>query len=107
MTRVFAALVLACASLALAGCGPESGFVEIKRKAPLQRDDVLIVNKTAVVNLASKDSAVVKQPTGNTILTLKRGERQEKLCEFSVNKNRVTTVTLTVSNALVRCSAQS
>jgi hypothetical protein len=107
MTRVFAALVLACAGLGLAGCVPESGFVEIKRKVPLQRDDVLIVNKTTVVNLAQRDSAVVKQPTGNTTLTLKRGERQEKLCEFSVNKNRVTTVTLTVSNALVRCSAQS
>ena len=107
MTKVFRAVLLTYCSLGLAGCDPESGFVEIKRKVPLQRDDVLIVNKTEVPNLASKESAVVQQPTGNTTLALKRGERIEKLCEFPISKNRLTTVTLTYVNALVRCTTQS
>ena len=102
-----AATALLCFGLAGCQVGSDSGFVEIKRKAPLQRDDVLLVNKTSVADLAAKESAIVKLPAGTTTLTLKRGERQEKLCEFSVNKNRVTTVTLTYSNALVRCAAQS
>jgi len=107
MTNAFRAILLACCSLGLASCGPESGFVEIKRKVALQRDDVLLVNKTEVANLASKESAVVKQPAGNTTLALKRGERIEKLCEFPIGKNRLTTVTLTYVNTLVRCTTQS
>jgi hypothetical protein len=101
------AVLLICCGAGLAGCVPESGFVEIKRKAALHRDDVLLVNKTTVTNLAAKESAVIKQPTGTTTLSLKRGERVEKLCEFLISKNRLTTVTLTTANALVRCTAQS
>ena len=103
------AILLALLALAAAGCVPDSdsGFVEIRRKVTLQRDDVLLINKTAVTDLAAKDSAVIKQPTGSTTLTLKRGERVEKLCEFAVSRNRVTTVTLVYTNALVRCSTQS
>ncbi len=67
----------------------------------------MIVNKTTVTNLAAKESAVIKQPTGTTTLSLKRGERVEKLCEFPISKNRLTTVTLTTTNALVRCTTQS
>jgi hypothetical protein len=107
MTRSSRAILLICGGIGLAACVPESGFVEIKRRAALHRDDVLIVNKTTVTNLAAKDSAVIKQPTGVTILSLKRGERVEKLCEFPISKNRLTTVTLTTTNALVRCMTQS
>jgi hypothetical protein len=67
----------------------------------------VIVNKTAVTNLAARESTVIKQPAGMTTLTLKRGERVEKLCEFPISKNRLTTVTLTAANALVRCTTQS
>jgi hypothetical protein len=107
MTRFSKAALLAFCSVSFAGCVQESGFVEIKRKVTLHRDDVLIVNKTEVTNLAYREAAVVKQPTGMTTLTLRRGERVEKLCEFPVSKNRLTTVTLTYTNALVRCSTQS
>lgn len=107
MTRSSLAVLLTCCGVGLAGCVPESGFVEIKRKVALHRDDVLIVNKTTVTNLAARESAVVKQPAGMTTLTLKRGEKVEKLCEFAISKNRLTTVTLTSANALVRCTTQS
>jgi hypothetical protein len=50
---------------------------------------------------------VIKQPAGTTTLALKRGERLEKLCEVPISKNRLTTVTLTAANALVRCTTQS
>ena len=107
MTRISRAILLLCCGVGLAGCVPESGFVEIKRKTALHRDDVVIINKTTVANLAAKKSAVIKQPTGTTTLSLKRGERVEKLCEFPISKNRLTTVTLTTTNALVRCTTQS
>lgn len=109
MTSRTKVMLTALLCLGAAACMPEqdTGFVEIKRKIALQRDDVLLINKTAVTDLATKDSAIVKQPTGSTTLMLKRGERQEKLCEFTVGKNRVTTVTLNQANALVRCSTQS
>jgi len=107
MSKTPLAIVVACCAVALAGCIPESGFVEIKRKAVLHRDDVVMVNKTAVANLATRESAVIKQPAGMTTLALKRGERVEKLCEFPISKNRLTTVTLTTVNALVRCTTQS
>jgi hypothetical protein len=107
MTRRWLAIFAIGCGVGLSGCIPESGFVEIKRKAVLHRDDVVIVNKTAVINLAARESAVVKQPAGMTTLSLKRGERVEKLCEFPISKNRLTTVTLTAANALVRCTTQS
>jgi hypothetical protein len=107
MIRSLLAIAVACSGIGLSGCAPESGFVEIKRKVALHRDDVLMVNKTAVPNFAGRESAVIKQPPGMTTLTLKRGERIEKLCEFPISKNRLTTVTLTAANALVRCTTQS
>jgi hypothetical protein len=109
MSRSPGVILLGLLALAVAGCklDPDSGFVEIKRKITLQRGDVLLVNKTAVMDFAARESAVIKQPAGNTTLALKRGERIEKLCEFSVGKNRLTTVTLVYTNALVRCSTQS
>ena len=106
MRHLLPILAAGCA-VALSGCIPESGFVEVRRKAALHRDDVVMINATAVAGLATRDSAVVKQPAGTTTLTLKRGERVEKLCEFQVSKNRLTTVTLTATNALVRCTTQS
>ena len=48
MTRPLLAIFVACCGIGLAGCVPESGFVEIKRKVALHRDDVLMLNKTAV-----------------------------------------------------------
>jgi hypothetical protein len=107
MTRSLLAIAVACAGIGLSGCVPESGFVEIKRKVALHRDDVLMVNKTAVANFSGRESAVIKQPAGMTTLALKRGERVEKLCEVPISKNRLTTVTLTAANALVRCTTQS
>lgn len=107
MTRLRPSVLLASCAVSVAACVPESGFVEIKRKVTLHRDDVLVINRTTVTNLHSKDSAVVKQPAGMTTLSLKRGERVEKLCEFPIAKNRLTTVTLTSVNALVRCKTQS
>ena len=107
MTRPLLGILVACCGIALSGCVPESGFVEIKRKVALHRDDVLMLNKTAVPNFAARESTVIKQPTGMTTLALKLGERIEKLCEFPISKNRLTTVTLTAANALVRCTTQS
>jgi len=107
MTNSLKAVLATCCSLALSGCVPETGFVEIKRKVALHRDDVVMVNKTAVTSLAARESTVIKQPAGLTTLALKRGERIEKLCEFPISKNRLTTVTLTAANALVRCTTQS
>jgi hypothetical protein len=107
MTRRLLAIVVACCGIGLAGCVPESGFVEIKRKVALHRGDVLMVNKTAVTDFAARESMVIKQPAGMTTLALRRGERVEKLCEIPISKNRVTTVTLTAANALVRCTTQS
>jgi hypothetical protein len=106
MTRPLLAIFVACCGIGLSGCVPESGFVEIKRKVTLHRDDVLMLNKTAVPNFA-RESTVIKQPAGMTTLALKRGERIEKLCEFPISKNRLTTVTLTAASALVRCTTQS
>jgi hypothetical protein len=107
MTRYLIAIAAACAGIGLSGCVPDSGFVEIKRKVAFHRDDVLMINKTAVPNFAGRESSVIKQPAGMTTLALKRGERIEKLCEFPISKNRLTTVTLTAANALMRCTTQS
>jgi hypothetical protein len=107
MTRSLLATTVVCAGIGLTGCVPESGFVEIKRKVTLHRGDVLMINKTAVTDFATRESMVIKQPAGTTTLALKRGERLEKLCEVPISKNRLTTVTLTAANALVRCTTQS
>ena len=107
MSNSLKVLFAAGCGLVLSGCVPETGFVEIKRKVALHRDDVVMVNTTAVANLAARESTVIKQPAGLTTLALKRGERTEKLCEFPVSKNRLTTVTLTAANAIVRCMTQS
>jgi hypothetical protein len=107
MRRPLLSFAVVCAGIGLSGCVPESGFVEIKRKVALHRSDVLMVNKTAIADFATRESMVIKQPAGMTTLALKRGERVEKLCEFPISKNRLTTVTLTAANALVRCTTQS
>ena len=86
---------------------PNPASSKSSERPPCIATTSLIVNKTTVTNLAAKEFAVIKQPTGTTTLSLKRGERVEKLCEFPISKNRLTTVTLTTTNALVRCTTQS
>lgn len=101
--------VLLAAGLGLAGCdwSAETGFVEVKKNFPaLAAGDSLLVNSTTL-ELGSRSSLVVQQPTGTASLQLKHGETSRKLCEFSVRKNRVVTLTVAAANGSLRCTVQS
>ncbi|WP_210324905.1 hypothetical protein [Bradyrhizobium campsiandrae] len=93
----------------MAGCDfrEETGFVEVKKSfANLAAGDTLMLNATAL-DLGTRSSLVVQQPTGTASLQVRRGDASRKLCEFPVRKNRVVTVTLAAANGALRCSVQS
>ena len=101
--------VLVAAGVGLAGCDwqGETGFVEVKKSfAALATGDTLVLNATAL-DLGTRSSLVVQQPTGIASIQVRRGETSRKLCEFAVRKNRVVTVTLAAANGSLRCSVQS
>lgn len=107
MRRLLPVLVAAGVGLAACDWREETGFVEVKKSfAALATGDTLVLNTTAL-DLGTRSSLVVQQPTGTASIQLKRGETNRKLCEFAVRKNRVVTVTLAAANGSVRCSVQS
>ena len=105
-------LALGPACLLVAGLGgcewkDETGFVEFKRGVGLNPADVLLLNSTEIAGLARKDHLIIQERTGAATLQLKRAENNQKLCDFEIKKNRVVTVTVSYSNASIRCTVQS
>jgi hypothetical protein len=104
--------VLFLAAVILAGIGgcewkDETGFVEIRKAGNLAGADVLLLNSTEIAGLAQKDRLIIQEPVGAATLQLKRGENNQKLCDFEIKKNRVITVTVSYVNASMRCTVQS
>lgn len=93
----------------LGGCEwkEQTGFVEFKRGTGFAGTEVLLLNSTEVTGLAQKDRLIIQERTGTASLQLKRGENNQKLCDFEIRKNRVVTVTVSYSNAAMRCAVQS
>ena len=93
----------------LGGCEwkEQTGFVEFKRGVGFAGTEVLLLNSTEVAGLAQKDRLIIQERTGAASLQLKRGEANQKLCDFEIRKNRVVTVTVSYSNAAMRCTVQS
>lgn len=105
LTRAAVLLV----GMSLAGCDwhEETGFVEVKRNfVTLAAGDVLALNANPL-DLGNRTSLVVQQPSGTASIQVKHGETSRKLCEFTVRRNRVVTVTLAAANGSLRCSVQS
>ena len=102
------ALPAGLAALGLCGCKERDtfGYVEV-RKTVSSSTDTFKVNSVALAELPRKGIAVVRQPVGPAKLEVIRGERTYLLCSFDVGKNRLVTVTLSVSDGQLRCTVQN
>jgi hypothetical protein len=80
---------------ALAGCGDEVGYVEVKTfpgfNVPLYLDTVKLEAPF------KNGTTVVRHEVGKTKLQLERGGQFFALCEFDVRKNRIVSVKLTLA----------
>ncbi len=110
MIRAAAGLLAAVAPLALAGCDPrgDTGYVEIKA-VPLSSVSApaLYLDSVKVTPL-KKGVAVLRQRVGTARLATDGGGGELfKLCDISVKKNRITSVTISVLERPPRCQCRT
>jgi hypothetical protein len=111
MAQQLAALAAAAAiAISPSACTPqaETGFVEIKRTFPQTSQGVYRLNGEDVAGLEPGAAAtvVVRQKTGATKVEFYRDTRTYLLCDFTLGRNRIVTVTLFLDNREIKCSVQ-
>jgi len=99
---------LACVAgalvLALAGCGEDVGYVEIK-VAPGYILPPLLLGASRI-DPAHTPSTVLRERVGAAKLEFERDGRRVAFCEFDVRKNRIVTVAVSALGRDPRCKVQ-
>ena len=110
MGAVAGRVALAGVALTLAGCEPtgDVGYVEIKTvPATTNVAQPSFYLDTVKLEPLKKGSALLRQRVGTTKLaTDGAGGQVVTLCEVVVKKNRITTVTVSVLERLLRCQCR-
>ncbi len=90
-----------CFILALWGCffcDTDIGYLEVSSTYEIRRDDAYTAGDTGIASRAGKIDAMISMPVGTAPLALKRGGATFPLCTVTIKKNRVVSVTLSMSN---------
>ena len=95
--------ITAAVVLALAGCGEQSGYVEIKVLPGYAVPPLLLGD--ARVDTA-RPSTVLRERVGVARLEFERDGRRIPLCEFDVRKDRIVTVAVSAIGRDPRCKVQ-
>ncbi len=80
-------------------CDKSTGYLEVSSTYEIRRDDAYTVgDETVIASRAGKIDTVVSLPVGTASLALKRSGASYPLCNVTIKKNRIVTVTLSMSN---------
>ncbi len=90
-------------ALALAGCGEQSGYVEIK-VLPGYVLPPLMLGPTRIDT--ARPSTVLRERVGAARLEFERDGRRIPLCEFDVRKDRIVTLAVSAIGRDPRCKVQ-
>ena len=90
-------------ALSLAGCGEQSGYVEIK-VLPGYVVPPLVLGSARIDT--ARPSTVLRQGVGTARLEFERDGRRIPLCEFDVRKDRIVTVAISSIGRDPRCKVQ-
>ena len=96
-------------AVVLAGCAPsggDAGYAEIALAFLRTAGDVYRLNAVPLDELKGKASAIVREPVGTGRLELERYGRLYLLCNFTVRKNRIVTVTVLSASGGFQCDVK-
>jgi hypothetical protein len=101
MRRALAGAVLA---LALAGCGDDVGYVEIKVVPGYILPPLLL--GASRIDPGRTGSTVLREPVGAAKLEFERDGRRVPFCDFAVRKDRIITVAVSALGRDPRCKVE-
>ena len=102
MRRALAGVAVA---LALAGCGDNVGYVEIKVVPGYILLPPLLLGASRI-DPAHNGSTVLREPVGAAKLEFERDGRRVSFCDFDVRKNRIITVAVSALGRDPRCRVE-
>jgi len=92
--RIAIGFVLAVAGF-VAGCEDDRGYVEVKTNYVIRPGDVYWVGELQVAPAPSGQiDAVIGAPVGSLDIYIRRGAAKITVCDVTVAKNRIVTVTI-------------